>query len=97
MPRHPQQLARYSGRNLGPLLRAKRITAAQLAAAVGCSESHLSRVLSGERLASGTLASRVAAVLGVPLFLAFDFLPGDGTSVAAEDSVDEAELRTAVA
>ncbi|MCC6312741.1 MAG: helix-turn-helix transcriptional regulator [Thermomicrobiales bacterium] len=46
-----------------------------LADRVGISESHLSRIVSGERGVSESLAKRIADVIQAPLFLAFDFTP----------------------
>lgn len=44
-----------------------------LAEQVGISESHLSRIVSGERRISESLAKRIANAINAPLFLAFEF------------------------
>jgi transcriptional regulator with XRE-family HTH domain len=75
----------YDGRKLADLLTAQGRKARWLAAQAGVSESHLSRVVSGERLATRSTAERVAAVLQVPLFLAFDFLPRKESDADAKE------------
>lgn len=50
-----------------------------LANQVGISESHLSRIVSGERRISESLAKRIAEAIGAPLFLAFELTDVSGT------------------
>jgi transcriptional regulator with XRE-family HTH domain len=69
----------YDGRKLKALMGDQGRKARWLAAQVGVSESHLSRVMTGERLATQELADRVCDVLNVPLFLAFDLLDRNET------------------
>lgn len=54
------------------LLREQGRKARWLAEQVGISESHLSRIVSGERRISESLAAQIAQAINAPLFLAFE-------------------------
>jgi transcriptional regulator with XRE-family HTH domain len=67
-----RETTEYMATGLEDVLTAQGRKARWLAAKVGISESHLSRVVNGERPVSRTLAEAIAATLQVPLFLAFE-------------------------
>ena len=58
---------------LGRVLEEEGRKARWLAARVGISESHLSRIVSGERLISESLAQRIASALGHDFGVLFEF------------------------
>jgi plasmid maintenance system antidote protein VapI len=64
----------YRAKGIAPLLDQQGRKQRWLAAQVGVSESHLSRVISGERLISRESAERIAAALDTSLFLLFEFM-----------------------
>jgi transcriptional regulator with XRE-family HTH domain len=66
-----KQESRYRATALDQTIRAQGRRQRWLAAQVGVSESHLSRIVSGEREAPESLARRLSEVLTVPLFLVF--------------------------
>lgn len=68
-----RDMTEFKANGLEEVLTAQGRKARWLAAKVGISESHLSRIVSGDRLASRTLAEKIAATLQIPLFLAFEF------------------------
>jgi transcriptional regulator with XRE-family HTH domain len=63
----------YRARGLPELLQQQGRKQRWLAEQSKLSESHLSRVITGERLVDKATAERVAGVLNVPLFLIFEF------------------------
>lgn len=63
----------YTATKFGDLMEAQGRKARWVAGQAGISESHLSRIVSGERRISEQLATRLASIIQVPLFLAFDF------------------------
>jgi transcriptional regulator with XRE-family HTH domain len=63
----------YRARGLMDLLNQQGRKQRWLANQVGVSESHLSRVVAGERLIDQVAAERISSVLAVPLFLIFEF------------------------
>jgi transcriptional regulator with XRE-family HTH domain len=85
-PRHGKNpdLTRYSGDRLGPILLAQGRKRTWLAAQVGVHPSLITHILSGRRTASEELATRIAAVLGIPLFFVFESHEREH-SVASED------------
>lgn len=62
----------YSGTNLGRLIESQGLRQDWIAKRAGISKSHLSRIILGERLASEPVAQRIADVLRVDLFFAFE-------------------------
>jgi transcriptional regulator with XRE-family HTH domain len=63
----------FRATKLASVMDAQGRKARWLATEVGISESHLSRVLKGERLISEPLANKIADKLQMPLFLVFEF------------------------
>ena len=63
----------YRATNLKAVIRSQGRTKRWVAAQVGVSESHLHRVADGERLTTEVKANEIAELLGVPLFLLFEF------------------------
>lgn len=63
---------RYYGHNVAQVLRSQGRKARWLAGEVGVSESLISKLVRGERLASEQLAEDIARSLGVPLCLLFE-------------------------
>lgn len=63
----------YRATNLKAVILSQGKTKRSVAAQVGVSESHFHRVAEGERLITKAKAEEIAAVLGIPLFLLFEF------------------------
>jgi transcriptional regulator with XRE-family HTH domain len=71
-----QQISRYSGDRIKPILAAQGRRQDWLAAQVGVSQTLISRLLSGKRTVDVDTAKRIANVLQVPFFVAFEFPNG---------------------
>lgn len=78
----------YSGMKIKPVLAAQGRMARWLAAQVGISESHLSRMMSGERPVPEETAQRIAAAVQVPFFVLFD--SPDGHDLRPDDEEEVA-------
>lgn len=74
---------RYRATELGKTIEAQGRHQRWLARQLGVSDSHLSRVITGERMMSERHAQVAAKVLMVPLFLVFE-LSDESTSLSRE-------------
>ncbi len=84
-----EKRAVYNATRLGPILAAQGRRQDWLARSAGISESYLSHALKGRMNFTVETAQRIADVLGVPLFLAFD-LTGVNEAPKSREDVEEA-------
>jgi transcriptional regulator with XRE-family HTH domain len=66
-----REITNYQASNLRALLEAQGTKFRWLADRVGISESHLSRIINGERLVSESLGRRISEAARVDFFVAF--------------------------
>jgi len=67
-----REIANYQSTNLRTLLLARGVKFRELAVALGISESHMNRVINGERMASEQLAKEICAKTEVDFLAAFE-------------------------
>lgn len=63
---------RYIATNLGKSLESKGLKQSWIARQLGVSKSLMSKVVSGDRSVDQMTAEKIAALVGVPLFLLFE-------------------------
>lgn len=77
---------RMRATRLADVLKAQGRKRRWLAEQVGVSESFISRIVAGERMADAALAERIAAILGTPIFFVFDMPVGTDSMPPSKDA-----------